>query len=159
MRVEEMLNIPSIEFEFLKICHELDIKYLIIGGYAVRFHGYLRDADDLDILSGYDEENARLLKKAIERLIGSQPQITIEELSKPNKRIGLKKSYYEIDILTTIEGVEFDGAFQRGITTTSNGITLRIISKDDLLNHKRISQREKDKKDIDELKKLHNKSL
>lgn len=66
----EILDIPVQEMPFLEAFNQHEVRYLVIGGTAVRFHGHLRFADDLDVVVDNSKENARRVYDAVTGIVG-----------------------------------------------------------------------------------------
>lgn len=127
-----------------------EVRYLLIGGSAVRFHGYLRTVDDVDIVVDNARENARRVHDAVTGIIGAQP-FTVDDLCRPKQK--LRPCYYYLDILTSLNGIEFNEAYRDKVTTTLSGTSIHIISKPHLILSKKDSDREKDIEDIHALER------
>lgn len=145
MNSAEILNIPDHELPFIEAFNQHDVRYLVIGGTAVRYHGYLRRTDDLDVVVDNSKENARRVHDAVTGVIGRQP-FTVDDLCKPKQK--LTPHYYCLDILTSLDGLDFDEAYRDKLTVTVSGVPIHIISKAHLIYTKKSSSREKDRDDI-----------
>lgn len=143
--LSEILNIPAEEMPFFGAFDRHAVRYLLIGGSAVRFHGYLRMIDDVDVLVDNARENARRVYDAVTEIVGAQP-FTVDDLCRPKKK--LRPCYYYLDILTSLDWIEFDEAYRDKVTTTLSGTPIHIISKSHLILSKRDTGREKDNQDI-----------
>jgi hypothetical protein len=100
----ETLDIPPQEMTFFEAFYTHDVRYLLIGGTAVRFHGYLRTVDDVDVVVDNARENARRVYDAVTGITGAQP-FTVDDLCRPKQK--LRPCYYYLDILTSLNGIEF----------------------------------------------------
>jgi len=67
---------------FIQKLNNYQVRYLVVEGYTVRFHGHLRPAKDLDILVDNSEGNLKMFCEAITDLIGPQPHITVDKLGR-----------------------------------------------------------------------------
>lgn len=141
----EILDIPDQEMPFIEAFNRHEVRYLVIGGTAVRFHGHLRSANDVDVAVDNSKENARRVYDALTGILGRQP-FTVDDLCSPAKK--LRPDYYCLDILTSLHGVGFDEAFHDKVTVSLSGILIHIISKFHLICLKKIAAREKDLEDI-----------
>ena len=144
----QALNIPERELEFIRLLNTHNVRYLVIGGYAVRYHGCLRPASDLDVLVDRSAENSKRLRDAVIELLGYEPKFTVEELARPKKQISLKQQDYRIDVLTSIEGLNFDNAYDQRITERIAELPVSMISKQHLVESKKLSPREQDLQDV-----------
>ena len=143
-----ILDIPVQEMPFIEAFNQHEVRYLVIGGTAVRFHGHLRFANDLDVVVDNSKENARRVYNALTGIIGHQP-FTVDDLCRSGQK--LTPDYYCLDILTSLDGIGFDEAYHDKVTVAVSGIPIHIISKPHLICSKKASSREKDLEDIQAL--------
>jgi predicted nucleotidyltransferase len=139
--------------EFLKLLNSHKVKYLLIGGYAVGYHGYVRATADIDIWIPIDEPTAEEMVKII-REFG----FTVEELKKElflerENVIQMGNPPFRIDILTSISGVEFSECYPKRIIDIVDGVEVSIIDLESLRKSKAATGRGKDKIDLDYLPK------
>ena len=146
-----MVNIPKDFKEFLQLLNDKKVEYLIVGGYAVGYHGHPRSTGDIDIFVSTTVENARLLVQCLAEFGFEQLGISMDDLTKSDHVIQLGYPPLRIDILTAIDGVTFSDAWRSRITETIDGLTLHIISLRHLIENKRASNRLQDAADIAEL--------
>lgn len=134
--------------EFIALCAAHDVRYLIVGGYAVAAHGHPRFTKDLDVWVWLDEQNAGRLVSALADFgfgsLGLTPSDFLEEgmvvqLGYPPKRI---------DILTQVDGVDFDSCWERRVEVEIGGQRVPFISAADLVTNKRASGRPQDIADV-----------
>ncbi len=146
-----MMQIPKDFKEFLQLLNSKKIEYLVVGGYAVIYHGYLRSTGDMDIWIAISKENAGKTVEALQEFGFNQPDIK-EDLfleEKSNIRIGIPP--LQIEILTTIDGVEFSRCYQNRNVINIDGIEVNIISREDLKTNKKASGRHRDLDDVEHL--------
>jgi hypothetical protein len=133
--------------EFIASCVAHDVRFLIVGGYAVAAHGHPRFTKDLDVWVWLDEQNAGRLVSALEDFgfgsLGLTPADFLEEgvvvqLGYPPKRI---------DILTEVDGVQFGSCWERRVEVEVGGHRVPFISADDLVANKKASGRPQDMAD------------
>ncbi|MBN2355646.1 nucleotidyltransferase [candidate division KSB1 bacterium] len=137
--------------DFLKLLNSHKVEYLIIGGYAVGFHGYPRATADIDIWIASKPANAFKMVKVMKDFGFNVPELSNELFVQHNKIIRLGNAPVRIEILTTISGVEFDECFRNRAIAYIDRVKVNIINLDDLKKNKMASAREKD---LDDLKKL-----
>lgn len=138
--------------DFLKLLNLKRVKYLLIGGYAVGYHGYPRATADMDIWVAISKENARKITEAIRGFGMRTPDLTEEIFLKPGKIIRMGYPPIRIEVLTEISGVYFEQCYARRKETRIDGIKVKIISFDDLLKNKKASGRYKDLNDLENLR-------
>jgi hypothetical protein len=95
----------------LSVFNDHDVKYLIVGGYAVSFHAQPRATKDLDIFIKAAPENAEAAFAALARFGAPLLGISADDLSDPTNFIRFGREPIAIDILPGIDGVNFDGAW------------------------------------------------
>ena len=137
--------------EFVELLNKHGVEYLIVGGYAVGLHGHPRYTGDIDFWIRPDRANAERLLKAVADFGLTILNIPIEELVTPGKVFQLGRQPNRIDILNTIDGVEFAGCYERRATFELEGVLMPFIGLDDLKENKRASGRHKDLADLEVL--------
>lgn len=145
------LHVPGDFREFLKLLGSHKIEYLLVGGYAVSLHGYVRTTGDLDIWVRVGPENAARLKAALVEFGFSGPDVREELFLDPDSIIRMGVPPVRIEILTRISGLDFDEAYSRRQVRTMENVTFNLISLEDLKTNKRAAGRHKDLDDIDNL--------
>lgn len=143
-----ILDIQDQEIPLIEAFNQYGVRYLVIGGTAVRFYGHLRCVNDLDVVVDNSKENARRVYDALTGIIGRQ-LFTVDDLCRPRQK--LTPDYYCLNILTSLDGVEFDEAYRDKVTVTLSGIPIHIISKPHLILSKKVAARAKDFEDIQAL--------
>ena len=138
--------------DFLKLLNSHKVKYLLVGGYAVGFHGYPRATADLDLWIQMDENNAQKIVRAIQRFGFDTPELNVDLFLEKNKLIRMGNPPIRIEVLTSISGVIFENCYHNKITTRLDGIRVHIINHDDLIQNKKSSGRLKDQADVEQLK-------
>lgn len=147
-----MIEFPRDFKEFLKLLNSKQIEYLIIGGYAVGFYGYPRATGDLDIWVPVNEKNALKMAEALRQFGFDFPDVNKDIFLKEKKVIRMGVPPMRLEILTSIDGVQFKECFQNRVIADFVDFTANFISKDDLLTNKRASGRPQDIVDCDKLK-------
>jgi hypothetical protein len=137
--------------EFIVLLNSTQIKYLLVGGHAVAYHGFPRFTGDIDFFIEHSPPNLAGIAQVLEKfgfpsLAGQMsPTIaagTIFQLGRPPNRI---------DLLTAIDGVHFEEAWQQRELANIDGLEIPILSKALLLRNKRASARPKDLEDLRQL--------
>lgn len=132
-----MIKIPRIELDVIIALNEQHADYLIIGGYAVRFHGRHRAVNDLDILSSPLDGNPERVFPVLKAMIPGTPRFTAANLQEYKKQLIFKDSGRNLDILTSIDGVDIGEALRDRIVVELEGAVLPFISKHHLVAHLR----------------------
>ena len=134
--------------EFIHLLNTNSVKYVIVGAWALAFHGRPRYTGDLDIFVARDDENADKLMAVIEAFGFKDAGIRREDFLQFDHVIQLGREPNRIDILTGISGVSFNEAWDDRETGKIADIAVSIISRDLLIKNKRAANRDKDQGDI-----------
>ncbi len=146
-----MIQLPTEFKRLLNSFNSANVKYIIVGGYAVIYHGYVRTTGDLDIWIALDPDNAAKAVAAIRTLGFNPPWLKLEVLLKKGAVLRIGTEPLRFDILNDINGVLFSDCFPRRVETTVDGVRVSIIGLDDLKANKRASGRHKDLADLEYL--------
>lgn len=141
-----MLN-PDFK-DMLSALSEAGADYLVVGAYAVAAHGYPRATGDLDLWVRPTSGNAKRVWDALIAFGAPLSKLKVEDFFTPDVVYQIGVAPRRIDILTSISGVEFDGAWENRITIFLDGLTLPVIGRQELLQNKRASGRPKDIADV-----------
>ena len=145
------LVLPPDFKDFLKLLNGKNIRYLLIGGYAVGYHGYPRATNDMDIWIAIDSETAELMVNVLKEFGFDTPQLSKALFLKESKIIRMGVAPIRIEILTSISGVNFEECYQKKVVDEINGIPVNIISLEQLKINKKASGRHKDLDDFENL--------
>lgn len=119
------------------------VRFLVIGGYAVKAHGVDRPTQDIDLWLSPSKQNAKKVARGFEQLGHAPPAGTIwvEVLSKPNVRFAYPADGpgHEGDILTSIGDLDFDARFNRSVEIALCGKIFQMPNRDDLIEIKKVS--------------------
>ncbi len=137
--------------ELLELFNKHNVEYMIVGGYALAFHGAPRYTGDIDIFVKPDSENAQQILIALEEFGFGSVGIEQEDLENPNKVIQLGYPPVRIDIITSISGVSWDEACKERIEGEYGEIAVYYIGKKHYILNKKASGRRKDLADIEAL--------
>ncbi|MDP2645830.1 MAG: hypothetical protein Q8P24_12895 [Desulfobacterales bacterium] len=146
-----MIEFPADFKEFLQLLNSKKIEYLVIGGYAVGYHGYPRATGDMDIWIATNEQNAVRMVEALKEFGFDPPELQKELFLEKQKVIRMGLPPMRLEILTSIDGVDFKTCFNNRITEDLGDVKVNFISKGDLLINKRASGRPQDLVDFDKL--------
>lgn len=144
------LNRDWTEFLSLMISHH--VRFVIVGGHAVAGHGEPRLTEDLDVFVEPTRENAERLRLALLDFGFAGAAPSVDELSMPGKIWMLGRKPWRIDILTGIDGVSFEQAWNGKVEAQFVSSPLYVIGKTELIANKKASGREKDLRDVAVLK-------
>jgi hypothetical protein len=142
--------------ELLSIFNAHNVKYLVVGGYAVSFHAQPRATKDIDLLIKPDTENAKAVYMAMAKFGSPMEGLAPSDFSQSGKFFRMGREPVAVDILTQIDGVDFDRAWERrveGIVDTATGLNAHFISGADLIDAKIAAGRPQDLADVEALRK------
>ncbi|PIP41998.1 hypothetical protein COX18_01790 [Candidatus Desantisbacteria bacterium CG23_combo_of_CG06-09_8_20_14_all_40_23] len=137
--------------DFLKLLNSQNVKYLMVGGYAVGYHGYPRATGDMDIWIAVDPDNARKIKKVFCDFGMPANKITEELFLEKDKIIRMGNPPVCIEVITGASGVDFSECYSRREVINIEEIPINFISIDDLKKNKKASGRHKDLADLEHL--------
>jgi len=137
--------------EFLKLLTDHKVDYLLIGGYAVGYHGYPRATADMDIWVAISPENASRLITVFKLFGLSEGSISPATFQTPEKIIRMGVPPMLIEVLTEIDGVDFAECHAARIQAIIDNQPVCLISKEHLLLNKKASGRFKDLDDVEHL--------
>lgn len=141
---------PDFE-DFLRLLDVHRVDYMIVGGYAVAYHGFPRFTKDIDVFFCDAGDNLVRLQAALVDF-GFQPAtVPIETLGKPDAVLAIGIEPVRIDLLNRIDGVTFNDARANVVRGRYGNVEVTFIGKEDLLRNKRASGRHRDLGDVEEL--------
>ena len=146
-----MVNIPKDFREFLQLLNDNSVEYVVVGGYALAFHGAPRFTGDIDILVRSTEGNARRVIAALRDFGFSKLELTEQDFTATDRVVQLGVPPMRIDLLTSIDGVDFQTAVDGAIRAEISEITVPFIGRDALIKNKQASGRAKDMADLEAL--------
>ena len=134
--------------DLLSALADSNADYLVIGGWAVGFHGEPRYTKDLDLLIGADPANLTRVASALQTF-GAPPSIVEQVRSlAPDEFLFVGTPPARVDILRSVPGVDFAEAHARREQVSWDGVSVSMIAFDDLVASKRAAGREKDERDV-----------
>jgi hypothetical protein len=142
--------------ELLSIFDAHNVKYLVVGGYAVSFHAQPRVTKDIDLLIKPDAGNAKAVYAALAEFGAPLERFTPGDFRERGKFFRMGREPVAVDILLEIDGVDFDRAWENrveGVIDTATGQTACFISAADLIAAKVAAGRPQDTADVAALRK------
>lgn len=137
--------------EMLQYLSDEDVKFLLVGAYALAVHGYPRATKDIDFFVWANPENAANLLRALDRFGAPIKELSTADFAAEGSVFQIGVGPRRIDILTQIDGVSFPEAYARRLTVKLEGIDVPVISRDDLIANKRATGRTQDLADVERL--------
>ncbi len=150
-------KLPADFSDLLECLIEAGADYMLIGGYAVMAHGYIRATQDLDVWVRPTSANAARVMAALAEF-GLPPGLSEEQLllstAKPPTGFRFGRPPFAVDLITSVQGVEFEDAWVGSAIRRLGGIDVRVIGRAALLANKRATGRAKDAADVEALEAL-----
>ncbi len=137
--------------EFIQSLNDNDVRYLVVGGHAVAFHGHPRYTKDLDVWVLLNESNAQKIVAALHQFGFASLGLTAQDFLAPNTTIQLGFPPSRIDILIGLEGMEFEKCFANRVETEVEGLNINFIDLESLRRAKRLAARPRDLDDLEQL--------
>ena len=137
--------------ELLALFNALHVKYIIVGGYALAFHGAPRMTGDIDIFVEPSGDNAIKVLKALKKFGFGNIGLKVGDFSQKNNVIQLGHPPVRIDLLTSLTGVSWGKAYTTKEKGKYGGLPVFFISRGLLLKNKRSVGRKKDQADLEAL--------
>jgi len=147
------MNLPQDFKDFVQLLNENKVQYLLVGGYAVTYHGYPRFTKYIDFWVWAESKNAALLVKTLKDFIGSNLGYTEQDFLQKDIIIQLGMPPNRIDLITDLDGITFEEAYSQKIVDKIDGIDMNIIDLNSLKTNKKSTGRTKDLLDYEELSK------
>jgi hypothetical protein len=135
---------------FAELLNAEGVEYLVVGGYALAAHGHPRYTGDIDFWVRPSSDNVSRLLTVLQRFGFESLGLKAADFG-PDSVIQLGQPPRRIDLLTAIDGVEFDACWGRREHVTVDGVALAVIGLDDFATSKRSSGRLKDLADLESL--------
>lgn len=137
------------EFVGLFIAH--DVRFLIVGGYALAAHGLPRATGDLDTWVWVGGENAGRIVTALAEFGFGEVGISEDDFKRSDSIVQLGLPPYRIDILTSVDGLDFEQSWRNRVVVEVDNLKVPFISKDDLITNKKTVGRPQDIADVERL--------
>ena len=146
-----MIQLPNNFKEFLKSLSDHDVRYLLVGGYAVTYHGYARSTGDLDIWIPRERANSEQLVDSVREFGFDQPELSADLFLSEKTLVRMGLPPLQIEILSSVSGLEFDDCYEHRIVERWGNHDVSLISLADLRINKLAAARPKDLEYIDRL--------
>jgi len=146
-----MIHLPPDFKEFLKLLNAHQVEYLLIGGYAVGYHGYPRATVDMDIWIAMHPDNADRIVAVLKEFGFDPPELSPDMFLKEWQIIRLGVPPVRIEIATTISGVNFSECYTERVTDVLDGVEVNLISLKHIKANKKASGRHQDLADLEKL--------
>ena len=145
------ITLPPDFKEFLRLLNTHGVEYLLIGGYAVGYHGYPRATNDMDIWIAIHPDNAERMVTVLRAFGFDTPDLSIDLFLQDHSIVRMGIPPMRIEVFTTISGVQFAACYAERVTTMIDEVDVNLISLPYLKTNKQASGRYKDLDDLEHL--------
>jgi hypothetical protein len=142
------MKIPKDLREFVALLNADHVKYVIVGGYAVAFHGRPRFTGDIDVFVESSIDNSARIIDVLKTFGFGELDVKAEDLHQDDLVLQLGFPPNRIDLMTAIDGVKFDQAWATRVEAMVDDLPIRFISRELLIQNKRTAGRPKDMADV-----------
>ena len=115
--------------EFIELLNEHSVRYLVVGGYAVAFHGHPRYTKDLDVWIELSPDNAARILKALKKFGFGSLDLKADDFLESDQIIQLGYPPNRIDILTTLKDLQFEDCYKLRVQVEIQGLHMILIAK------------------------------
>ena len=137
--------------EFLALLNAHEVEFMIVGGYALAFHGAPRFTGDIDVFVKPDHKNANRIIKVLADFGFRSLDLTIDDFKDQNKVIQLGLPPVRIDIITSLSSVTWEEADASKVPGLYGDVSVSFIGRTQFISNKRAIGRKKDLADIEAL--------
>jgi len=148
-----MIPLPRDFREFIQLLNQQRVKYLVVGGYAVGYHGYPRYTGDLDVFVELSETNAEHLSEVFRRFGLTGSDLAAPDFLEKGIVIRMGREPMRLEIINDINGVSFADCFRAKIVARLDGLRVNFIDLAHLRRNKAAAGRPKDLEDLRRLPK------
>ena len=141
---------PDFE-ELLRLLEEHEVDYMIVGGYAVAYHGHPRFTKDIDVFFHGTEENAIRLRRALTAFGFQEQEVPLNAFTTIGNVLTFGVVPARVDLINQIDGVSYETARRNVVRGVYGSTEANFIGLDDLIKNKKATPRAKDKGDVEEL--------
>jgi len=137
--------------EFLELLNENKVKYLVVGGYAVAFHGHPRYTKDIDVWIELSPDNANNILNALKEFGFGSLGLKPDDFLESDQIIQLGYPPNRIDILTSLKDLKFEDCYKTKVGVEIQGLHIDFIDIENLKKNKRATGRPQDLADAENL--------
>ncbi|HYP87382.1 MAG TPA: nucleotidyl transferase AbiEii/AbiGii toxin family protein [Polyangiaceae bacterium] len=134
------------------------VELVLVGGYAVAFHGRPRATKDIDLVVEGSAENLTRAAAALARFGAPTNVVTAVAHMQPQDIVYLGQPPLRIDLMRSIDGVQPASLFERAVPAALDGVQLKVISLDDLIANKQAAGRPQDLIDVKFLERVRDRA-
>ena len=137
--------------EFFQLLNKNNVRYLVIGGFAVAFHGYPRYTKDIDIWLWINPENTKNVVRTLEDFGFKSLGLSIDDFLESETIIQIGHPPNRIDLIMTASGVDFEECYQSKIEEEIDGVNIPFIDLENLKKNKLATGKTQDMADVENL--------
>jgi nucleotidyltransferase DUF2204 len=137
--------------ELLAEFNATGVDYLVVGAHALAAHGHVRATKDLDIWIRPSHDNAPKVLQALASFGAPLHDLTENDLTQPGLIFQVGVPPVRIDLLTSIDGVDFSEAWAERLETTFAAERTAVLSRRHLIENKKATGRLQDLADLEQL--------
>ena len=145
------MNIQPDFEELFRLLEEQGVDYMIVGGYAVAYHGHPRFTKDIDVFFDASDVNVDRLRKALIGFGFREQDLPPDAFTTPGNVMTFGVVPTRVDLINEIDGVSYGEARPNVVRGTYGGVEVKFIGFDDLIRNKKATRRTRDKGDVEEL--------
>ena len=145
------IGLPQDFKDFLRLLDAEGVEYLLIGGYAVAYHGYPRATEDMDLWVASHPENAARMVSVLRQFGFDVLELNPDLFLRPDTIARMGVPPVRIELCTTISGVDFAACYRARVTEVIDGVKVTIIDLEHLKENKKASGRFRDLDDLERL--------
>ena len=137
--------------EFIESLNASNVRYLVVGGYAVALHGYPRYTKDLDVWIEPKIQNANNVLNALTAFGFGSLDITADDFLEEGNIIQLGYPPNRIDLITSLKGLMFENCYPERVQVEIQGVLIDFIDIENLKSNKKATGRPQDLADLENL--------
>jgi len=145
------IRLPPDFKEFLQLLNAHQVEHLLVGGYAVGYHGYPRATVDMDIWIGKGPATAEKMVEVLREFGFDVPNLSADLFLKDDQIVRMGVPPIRLEIFTSIPGVRFEECYPARVEGEIDGVPVSLINLRDLKTNKKASGRNKDLADLENL--------
>ena len=145
------MDIHSDFRELFESFNARDVEFLVVGGYALAFHGAPRFTGDMDLFINRGRENVKRILAALRDFGFASLNLTAEDFETPDRVVQLGVPPVRVDIVTSIDGVSWKEAWDGKTRGTCGAVPVYFISRREFVANKKAVGRRKDLADLEAL--------
>lgn len=145
------MELPRDFSELLASFAEHRVEFVVVGAYAVAFHGRPRMTGDLDLLVAPTKENAERVMRALDAFGFGDVGLTASDFAAPDTVVQLGVAPVRVDLLTSLTGVSWEEAWSGKVSADFAGTPVFVLGLAELRRNKRATGRAQDRADVEAL--------